>query len=322
MKKLVFLLMLSFPAAAFSAGAVFPLMSGPVTDVTGKLTAAQNNLISQKILSFQKEKGSQIAVCVTGTTAPLTIEQYGIELAKKWKIGRAKIDDGVIIIVALNDRKMRIEVGRGLEGAVTDLLAGRIIDRVMAPEFKQGDFYGGINSAVDSLISIIRGEELPALSAAPSGDASRQHDTFTTKMTIGLLILVVGFIIFILLVGLGKYYISVPFFYAVLFVGMYLTGAGSFIDCALYSVYGTIPGLIIVLIVKFSGGSSGGGGYSSSSGSSSDYSSSSSSSDYSSSSSSDYSSSSSSDSSSSSSDSSSYSGGGGDFGGGGASGGW
>lgn len=141
--------------------AVPPLVH-QVTDLTGTLTAAQQAALESKLAQFEQEKGSQIALLMVPTTQPETIEQYSIRVVDVWKLGRKKVDDGILILIAKDDRKMRIEVGYGLEGVIPDAVAKRVIAEVMTPHFKQGDFYGGINAAADTLIGLIGGEALPA----------------------------------------------------------------------------------------------------------------------------------------------------------------
>jgi len=142
--------------------APIPVLQHRVTDLTQTLSAEQQSALEQKIAAFEQEKGSQIAVLIIPTTQPEVIEQYSIRVAEAWKIGREKEDDGVLLLVAKDDHKMRIEVGYGLEGAIPDLIAKRVITEIMAPSFKQGDFYGGISKAVDAVIGLIAGEQLPA----------------------------------------------------------------------------------------------------------------------------------------------------------------
>lgn len=161
--KRFFFVLLLLTAAGISCAeeAAVPDLSRRVTDLTGTLSATQRDALEEKLAQFEQEKGSQIAVLLVPTTQPEDIAQYSIRVADAWKIGREKIADGVILIVAKDDRKMRIEVGRGLEGAIPDIYAKRIIADVMAPKFKQGDFAGGINAGVDSLMELIKGERLP-----------------------------------------------------------------------------------------------------------------------------------------------------------------
>ena len=133
-----------------------------VTDLTGTLREDERGALDRKLAALEGRKGSQIAVLMVPTTEPEEIAQFGIRVADAWKLGRKGIDDGAIVLVAKVDRRMRIEVGRGLEGAVTDLASNRIIDEFMRPHFRAGDFYGGIDSAVDRLIGLVDGEPLPA----------------------------------------------------------------------------------------------------------------------------------------------------------------
>ncbi|MBU6465065.1 MAG: YgcG family protein [Bradyrhizobium sp.] len=146
--------------AAFAQVPVPPL-SGPVVDQTGTLSSDEIASLTQKIRDFEARKGSQIAVLIVPTTQPEEIEQYSIRVAEAWKIGRKKIDDGAILLVAKNDRKLRIEVGYGLEGALTDVTSERIIDEIITPKFRNGDFAGGISAGVDRIIGVINGEPLP-----------------------------------------------------------------------------------------------------------------------------------------------------------------
>jgi uncharacterized protein len=154
-------LLLAAVAPGAFAQAPLPRLEARVTDLTGTLTAAQQSALEEKLAAFEARKGAQIAVLILPTTQPEDIAQFGIRLAEAWKIGRAGTSDGVILIVAKNDRDMRIEVGRGLEGAVPDVIAGRIIRDTIAPLFKQGDFYGGVNAGLDQLVRVIDGEPLP-----------------------------------------------------------------------------------------------------------------------------------------------------------------
>jgi uncharacterized protein len=132
-----------------------------VTDTTGTLGAAARDALESKLAAFEQRKGAQIFVLMVPTTAPEAIEQYSLRVAEAWQIGRGKIDDGVLLLIAKDDRRMRIEVGYGLEGAVPDALAKRIIAERIVPRFYEGDFAGGLNDGVDALIGLIDGEPLP-----------------------------------------------------------------------------------------------------------------------------------------------------------------
>ncbi len=138
-----------------------PPLTGRVVDLTNTLTNNEIQALSKKLENLEKEKGSQIVVLLIPTTGIDSIEEYSIRVAEKWKIGRAGVDDGVILIVAKQDRKLRIEVGYGLEGAIPDVIAKRIIEEIIVPEFKKGNFYSGIDQGIDAIIALIKGEELP-----------------------------------------------------------------------------------------------------------------------------------------------------------------
>jgi uncharacterized protein len=164
------LVVLLFAASVWADVAVPPL-KGRVTDLTGTLKTEQVASLEQLLQSFEARKGSQIAVLMVPTTAPETIEQYALRVAEQWKIGRKKVDDGAILVVAKDDRALRIEVGYGLEGALNDATANRIIREVIVPRFREGDFFGGISAGVDRTIRVIDGEPLPApAKAAPPAD--------------------------------------------------------------------------------------------------------------------------------------------------------
>jgi len=160
-------LLLALPAAAEVA---VPPLAARVTDLTGTLSPSQMQTLESRLRDFERAKGSQIAVLMLPSTEPETIEQYSIRVAEAWKIGRARVDDGVILLVAKNDRKLRIEVGRGLEGAIPDAVAKRIVSDVITPRFKSGDFFGGVSAGCDALVKLIEGEAL-----APAAK-SRQID--------------------------------------------------------------------------------------------------------------------------------------------------
>jgi uncharacterized protein len=138
-----------------------PKLSARVTDLTGTLTAGQQNSLEQKLAAFEAAKGSQLAVLIVPTTEPEEIEQYSIRVVDEWKLGRKNVDDGALLIVAKDDHRVRIEVGRGLEGVLTDALSNRIIDEIITPNFRQGNFYGGIDAGLDAMIKLIEGEPLP-----------------------------------------------------------------------------------------------------------------------------------------------------------------
>lgn len=139
-----------------------PALESRVTDLTQTLSIAEQSQLENKLAAFEQTKGSQIAVLIVPSTQPEDIAQYAIRVAEEWKIGRAKVDDGVLILVAKEDRKLRIEVGYGLEGAIPDVIAKRVVQEVISPRFKQGDYFGGLDAGTSAVIGLIDGEPLPA----------------------------------------------------------------------------------------------------------------------------------------------------------------
>ncbi len=155
------LLLTALTAVAADLVPIPPLQSR-VTDLTATLDATQREQLEQVAHRIEASRGAQVAVVLLPTTAPETIEAYGIRLAEAWKIGRKGVDDGVIVIVAKTDRTARIEVGYGLEGAIPDVVAKRIIAEVMTPHFRAADFSGGLAATLEALDKRIAGENLPA----------------------------------------------------------------------------------------------------------------------------------------------------------------
>jgi uncharacterized protein len=166
--RAVMLALLLVWACAASADVAVPPLTGRVVDQTGTLSSGDVASLTQTLKNLEARKGSQIAVLIVPTTQPETIEQYSIRVAEAWKIGRKKIDDGALLVVAKDDHKLRIEVGYGLEGALNDVTAKRIIDEVITPKFRSGDFAGGISAGLARIIGVIDGEPLPAPAVAPS----------------------------------------------------------------------------------------------------------------------------------------------------------
>ena len=195
---------LAFVAPAHAEIAV-PALSSRVTDVTGTLTAEQKGALEQRLAAFEATKGSQIAVLMLSSTKPEEIEQYSIRVAEAWKIGRKGTDDGLMLVVAKDDRRLRIEVGYGLEGAIPDAVAKRVISETITPRFKAGDYYGGISAGVDQLIKLVDGEKLPAPSvSSPASDHATSSRDFTGYLIPAFIfILVAGGVLRALLGRLG-----------------------------------------------------------------------------------------------------------------------
>jgi uncharacterized protein len=282
-------LFLAFVVPTFADVAV-PQLSGRVVDQTGTLSSGDIAALTQKLRDFETRKGSQIAVLIVPTTQPETIEQFSIRVAEAWKIGRKKVDDGAILVVAKNDRHLRIEVGYGLEGALTDITSRRIIDEVITPKFRDGDFAGGISAGADRIIRIIDGEPLPVPSRSVNFGNLDDIGPLLPVTLFGSLV-VGGFLRSLL----GRLLGSAATGGLIAVLGLLLIGSAGI--ALLAGVIGFFLSFIADLFPA-STGRSGGGSWSSGS-SSGGWSSG-----------------------SSSSDSGSFSGGGGSFGGGGASGSW
>jgi uncharacterized protein len=182
-------------AFAAAAEVAVPPLTGRVVDLTGTLSGGDVDRLTQTLKDLEARKGSQVAVLIVPTTQPETIEQFSIRVAEAWKIGRKKIDDGALLVIAKNDRKLRIEVGYGLEGALTDVTARRIIDEIITPKFRSGDFPGGISAGVDRIVGVIDGEPLPAPAPSQQGQQQQSSDftgllnPFNPFTIIGILVL-------------------------------------------------------------------------------------------------------------------------------------
>jgi uncharacterized protein len=181
----VLLLALLLPLAALAADV--PPLKARVTDLTGTLNAQQREALEQTLAEFEARKGAQIAVLMVPTTQPETIEEYAVRAEEAWKLGRKGVDDSALLVIAKEDRRLRIEVGYGLEGALPDAIAKRIIDNDITPRFKQGDFYGGIRAGVDRIIRVAEGEKLPP--PAAHGPASSK------SIDPSLLVFLFGFVL-------------------------------------------------------------------------------------------------------------------------------
>jgi uncharacterized protein len=157
-----------------------PVLSTRVTDLTNTLDATQRGRLEAQLAAIERSGRAQAAVLLLPTTQPETIEQFGIRLAEAWKVGRKGADNGLILIVAKDDRRMRIEVGYGLEGVLPDAIASRIVNERMAPAFRQGDFFGGLQTALAAIEGALGGEPAaPLAAAAPPSAPDATEDWFT-----------------------------------------------------------------------------------------------------------------------------------------------
>jgi uncharacterized protein len=236
-----------------------PTLVGPVVDTTGSLNANEEAGLETRLIAYAKAKGSQVQVLIVPTTAPEDIAQYSIRVVEAWKLGRAKQDDGVLLLVAKDDRRLRIEVGYGLEGAIPDARANQIITQIITPKFRSGDFYGGIHDGVDAITKLIDGENLPV--PEPSLNGMGRPDFMTA--------IIVGVIFGVIAGGIARGILG-------RFLGT-LGGAG-LAGVIAFSIAGMFAGGVfaalitaIMILLGRSGGSgwySGGGGWSSGGGSS------------------------------------------------------
>lgn len=183
------LLALLLTGAAQAEMAVPPL-GARVTDLTATLDAQQTQALEAHLSAFETKKGAQLAVLIVPTTQPETIEQFALRVAEAWKLGRKGVDDGALLLVAKDDRALRIEVGYGLEGALNDATAKRIIAEIITPFFKRGEFYAGIDAGTAAMMRVIDGEPLtPPQRAAASGSYDIESLLF---IAFGLVVVVGG----------------------------------------------------------------------------------------------------------------------------------
>lgn len=147
-----------------------PSLGARVIDQTGTLAAAQRQALDDKLAAFERERGGQVVVVIVATTAPEDIADYTQRLGDAWKIGRREVGDGVLLVVAKDDHRLRIATAKAVEGAIPDVIAGRIIEQVITPRLRQGDFAGGLDAGVDQILARLRGEELPLPAASPAAD--------------------------------------------------------------------------------------------------------------------------------------------------------
>ena len=190
LNRLSLILLLIATLSVNGQAQTIPALEARVTDITGTITNQQQASLEAKLASFEEQKGSQIVVLIIPTTDPETITSYGIRVAEKWQIGRSGVDDGVILIIAKDDRKIRIEVGYGLEGAIPDAYAKRIIENIILPNFRQGQFYNGIEDGIGAIMGLIDGEELPEVTQAPPSTMGMKNESvFMTLIVFGVIIL-------------------------------------------------------------------------------------------------------------------------------------
>lgn len=236
--------LLGFALQAVAAGADIPPLKARVTDSTGTLSAQNIARLEQKLAAFEQEKGVQVAVLMVPTAEPESIEQYAVRVFEQWKLGRKRIDDGVLLVIAKNDRKLRIEVGYGLEGALNDATAKRIISDDIVPHFKHGDFAAGIDAGVSRILRVAGGEALPPPAQQGGGGSSLPFDP---------MLLFLGFIFANPLTNLLK-----PLTGRVPAAGLISVTFGIVVGLVFASLLAGLVASVIIFVVSLLQGSSGG----------------------------------------------------------------
>ncbi len=190
--KALLLIVLSLMTAISIADEAIPSLRSHVSDLTATLSNQEVAYLEQKLAAFEKAKGSQVAVLIVPTTQPETTEQYSMRVVEAWKLGRKNIDDGVLLLIAKNDRSLRIEVGYGLEGALPDAMAKRIIAEIITPRFKQGHFAEGIDAGIEAILGVIKGEPLPVPRTARNSGSAGTSISFDSLISILIGSIVLG----------------------------------------------------------------------------------------------------------------------------------
>ena len=181
----------SLSALAADGLIAVPPLQARLTDLTGTLSSEQKGLLETTLRTFEARKGSQFAVLLVPTTQPEAIEPFALRVVEQWKLGRKRVDDGVLLLIAKEDRTLRIEVGYGLEGALNDATAQRIVREVITPKFKANDYFGGITDGVDRIIRVVDGEPLPDAPSfsSPSARANFSIGQMLPVLFIGAMVL-------------------------------------------------------------------------------------------------------------------------------------
>jgi len=212
-----------------------PALSGRVVDTTNTLDAQARERIEAQLAALEQAKGSQVVFLLVPTTAPEDIASYANRVGNDWKIGRREVGDGVLLIVAKDDRKVRIEVAKTLEGAIPDLAAKQIIDDAITPAFQRGDFAGGLSAAADQIAARIKGEALPE----PASDGGAAGQGFSWLDLSIFLFIVVPF-----LAGLLRRMFGRPF-------GSLLTGGGIGAMAFVYSASLVVAGIAALIALLY-----------------------------------------------------------------------
>lgn len=228
-----------------------PTLQAHVTDTLSLLPENRRQALEAQLVQLEKDKGAQLAVLVVATTQPEPIESYALRVAEAWKLGRKGVDDGLLFVIARDDRRMRIEVGYGLEGAVPDAIAKRIIAEVVAPRFKAGDYPGGVEAGVAALTAQVNGEALPA----PAASAASTDDS-----PLGMEEIVVVGIVFAIVVGSVLKLVFGRLLGSTIVAGLVGAGAWMLTSVLLVGVVGAVLAFIFSLAAGTGGAGRIGGG--------------------------------------------------------------
>ena len=249
-RLLLILAMALLSPALLRADTAVPKLARHVTDLTGTLTAVQVDQLDAQLVALEKAKGAQLVVLMVGSTESQAIEEYSLAVAEANKIGRKGTDDGVLLLVAKNDRRVRIEVGYGLEGAIPDAANARIIREYIAPKFRSNDYFGGITDAVGALTQLINGEPLPP---PVQGAPSEEHAGPGLQNSLMIGVFVALFLRSLL--GRASTWIRTP-------LGAVLTGGLLWLLVSMGAgILGALIGGVLMLLPGGAGRSIGGGGW-------------------------------------------------------------
>ncbi len=244
------LLGLAFLLPALLHAAAVPKLARHVTDLTGTLTAAQVDQLDARLVDLEKAKGAQLVVLMIGSTGGQDIESYSLAVAEANRIGRKGTDDGVLLLIARDDRRVRIEVGYGLEGAIPDAATARITREYIAPKFRNNDYFGGISDAVGALTQLIDGEPLP-----PPVEGSPTRERSGPGLQGGLMIAVFVALFLRSMFGRAKAWIRAP-------LGAVLVGGLLWLLISMGAgIIGALIGGVLMLLPGGAGRSIGGGGW-------------------------------------------------------------
>ena len=240
-------------AMAQTPVAPVPELTGRVIDQSGTLSSGDVQSLTAQLKKLEDETGAQVVVLMVPTTAPEDIASYAWRVASSWKLGRKEIGDGTLIVVAKNDRRMRIEVARKLEGAIPDIMAARIIDGAMKPRFRADDYAGGLSAAIDQMSLLIHGEKLPA----PTQQPQRSSQSWTDHLDFLLPLLLFG-----IPVGMAMARaIFGRFIGSLVVAGVVGFGVYVFTASLIAAGIAAVVGLLFTLLSNISGSGGGGGPY-------------------------------------------------------------